>query len=120
MDHGQRISYLALAEGTPVLSSDGEEVGRVEHVLADQEADVFDGLIIDTRAGPGSWRFADAPQVAEIYERAVVLTVDAAGVARLPEPSENPAAMEVGADDMVPDDLGDKLRRAWDLLSGRY
>jgi hypothetical protein len=120
MDRGDPISYLALQEGVPVLSSDGVEVGQVEHVLADAEADVFDGVIIDTRAGPGGWRFADAPQVAEIHERAVTLNVDAAGVERLPEPSENPAVMEAGPEDFEPDDLADKLRRAWDLLSGRY
>jgi hypothetical protein len=120
VDRGDPISYLALAEGTAVLSSDGRDVGRVEHVLADADADVFDGLVIDTRAGPGGWRFADASQVAAIHERAVTLRVDAAGVARLPEPSGNPAVMETGPDDLEPDDLGDKLRRAWDLLSGRY
>jgi hypothetical protein len=120
MDPGDPISYLSLAEGTPVLSSDGREVGRVEHVLADAEADIFDGLLIDTRSGPGGWRFADASQVAEIHEGAVMLRVDAAGVERLPEPSENPAVMETGPEDLEPDDMGDKLRRAWDLLSGRY
>jgi hypothetical protein len=120
VDLGPPISYLTLDAGTPVFSSDGEEVGRVEHVLADPDADVFDGLVIDMRAGPGGWRFADAPQVADLYERGVVLGLDAERARTLPEPSDNPAVMETTADDLEPDDLGAKLRRAWDLLSGNY
>jgi hypothetical protein len=120
MDLGAPISYLTLEPGTPVLSSDGEEVGRVEHVLADHEADVFDGLVVDMRLGPGGLRFADAPQVAELHERGVVLALDAAQARRLPEPSANPAVMEADPEDAEPADLSDKLRRAWNLISGNY
>lgn len=117
-DLGSPSSYLALAAGTPVLSSDGERVGAVEHVLADPEADIFDGIVIDTSALPGGHRFADAEQVGEIHERGIVLRVDRAGAEALPQPAANPASMEAGAEDSVPDDLGDKLRRAWDRISG--
>jgi uncharacterized protein YrrD len=120
MDLGSPASYLVLAEGTPVLASGGEEVGRVEHVLADADADVFDGVIVDMRAGPGGHRFADAEQVQAIYERGVVLKLDADAVPRLPSPEKNAATLDAGPDDTVPDDLKDKLRRAWDYLSGRY
>ena len=120
MDLGNPASYLVLAEGTPVLSSDGSEVGKVEHVLADADADVFDGVIIDTRIGPGGHRFADASLVEAIYERGVVLAMTAEAAKRLPEPSENPATLEADPDDTAPDDLKDKLRRAWDYLSGNY
>lgn len=117
MDLGAPASYLTLTEGTPVLSADGERLGVVEHVLADPNADVFDGIVIDVRGGH---RFVDAPEVGDIRERGVVLRLDADAAARLPEPSANPATMAAGPDDVTPDDLGDKLRRAWDLISGRY
>ena len=117
MDLGNPASYLVLADGTPVLSSDGQEVGTVEHVLADADSDVFDGVIVDVGGGH---RFADASLVEGIYERAVVLAMTAPAAEELPEPSENPAALGASPDDTVPDDLGDKLRRAWDYLSGRY
>ena len=120
MELGDPISYLTLEAGTSVLARDGERVGVVEHVLADADADVFDGLVIDGRAGPGGWRFADATQVDSIYQRGVVLALGAREVDELPEPSENAATMAAGPDDTTPDDLGDKLRRAWDLVSGRY
>jgi hypothetical protein len=120
VDLGEPIAYLALEDGVPVYSSDGEEVGKVEHVLADEEDDIFDGIVIDTRLGPGGHRFADATQVADIHERGVVLSLDSAAAHRLPEPSENPAALEASPDDMVPEGLEDKLRRAWDRISGNY
>jgi len=118
-DLGAPASYLTLAEGLPVYSSDGEALGKVEHVLADPDVDVFDGIVIDTSVLPGGRRFADATQVADIYERGVVLTVYAAAAERLPEPSENPGEISVGPDDLVPDQLQDKLRRAWDRISGK-
>src|SRR3954466_10601368 len=120
MDLGNPVSYLVLSDGTAVVSSDGHEVGTVEHVLADADADVFDGLIVDMRAGPGGHRFADASQGETIPERGVVLGLDPAGPDRLPEPSKNPAAMGADPDDVTPDGLDDKLRRAWDYLSGNY
>jgi hypothetical protein len=117
-DLGDPTSYLELPRGVPVYTAGGEEIGKVDHVLADVDADIFDGLVIDTRSGPGGHRFADAPLVDRLYERGVVLTV--ASVDELPEPSENPAVLETDADDTVPDHLRDKLRRAWDWVSGNY
>jgi hypothetical protein len=113
-------SYLTLAKGTPVVSSDDVRLGVVEHVLADADVDVFDGLIVDARDGPAGWRFVDAPQVAAIEEDVVRLAIDAQTAERLPEPSRNAAALSSGPDDTIPDGLSDKLRRAWDWLSGNY
>jgi hypothetical protein len=118
-DLGAPSSYMQLAPGAAVYSSDGKRLGEVQHVLADPEVDVFDGIVIDTSALPGGLRFVDAPQVDRVYERGVVLKLDEAAAERLPQPSANPAAMEAGPEDTVPDDLGDKLRRAWDAISGR-
>ena len=122
-DLGPPASYLVLAEGTPVHSSDGEQIGNVEHVLGDPETDIFDGIVLDTSVLPGGQKFIDAPQVDRIYERGVVLTIDAAAAQRLPEPSGNPAAMEVTGEDFVErewdDELEAKLKRAWDRISGK-
>ena len=114
-------SYLTLEEGTPVLSSDGEEVGKVEHVLADEEEDIFDGIVIESG---GLHLFAEAALVDEMRARKVSLKLDAPACRRLPEPSENPAVVEAGPDDTVKEGAGeelrDKLRRAWDRISGNY
>lgn len=121
-DLGQPSSYLSLKPGVPVYSCDGESIGEVEHVLADPDADIFDGLVLDTSVLPGGHRFVDADQVEEIFERGVLLKLERSAAHRLPEPSENPATLEVSPDDVAAGDedkLKRKLRRAWDLLSGK-
>jgi hypothetical protein len=117
-DPGAPVSYLTLEEGTAVLGADGGEVGEVAHVLADEESDIFDGIVISH--GLGRHTFADAEQVAEIHERGVVLTLTAAEAEALPEPSENPAVMQDDPSAPEGSPVADKLRRAWDLLSGNY
>ena len=119
MDIGLPISYEVLEPGTTVLSSDETEVGTVVHVLADEGADVFDGIVIAESDGAGH-RFADADDIVEIHERAVLLKLTAAACAQLPEPSANPAVMREDPADGESRPLQDKLRRAWDLLSGNY
>lgn len=117
-DLGAPISYLTLADGVPVYASDGGQVGKVTHVLADPDVDVFDGLVISSGGVPPDHRFVDADQVGELHERGVVLGIDSELAAELPKPSDSPAAMSAGPDDTVPDELRDKLRRAWDRISG--
>ena len=112
-------SYLTLEPGTDVLGSDGERVGTVEHVLYDDSTDIFDGVVIDIRLGPGGHRFADAEQIADVREDAVVLTMPAADAHRLPEPSRNPNAMQHGGAEDSENPAERKLRRAWELISGK-
>jgi hypothetical protein len=119
-DLGAPSSFLALEPGVAVFSRDGEKLGEVQHVLADADVDVFDGIVIDASALPGALRFVDALQVAEIYERGVILGLSSADAERLPEPSGNPGVMEVdGLEDVDRGELQEKLRRAWDIVSGR-
>jgi uncharacterized protein YrrD len=119
-DLGAPCSYLTLNKGALVISSDGKKLGTVEHVLADADLDVFDGFVVDTSVLPGGHRFVDAPEVDSVYERGVVLSIDAAAAENLPEPSANPGEIEIGAADMVPDGKHERLRRAWNLISGKY
>jgi len=117
-DLGAPVSYLGLEEGTAVFAADGDEVGEVAHVLADEDSDIFDGIVISH--GLGRHTFADSEQVGEIHERGVLLTLTAAEAEALPEPSENPAVMEDDPSEAGRSGLSEKLRRAWDLLSGNY
>jgi uncharacterized protein YrrD len=120
-DLGQPSSYLSLSKGAECFSCDGQKVGMVEHVLAVPEDDIFDGIVLDTSVLPGGHRFVDADQVEEIFERGVLLKIDSAAAEALPEPSANPAAMEVSADDVaasVEGKLKRKLHRAWEMISG--
>lgn len=118
MELGAPASYLTLESGAAVYSSDGNRLGEVEHVLAEPEEDIFDGIVFDASPLPGGHRFVDAPDVDEIYERGVVLKPGAEQ--RLHKPEGNPAAMEATPGDVTESELERKLRRAWDLISGNY
>jgi PRC-barrel domain protein len=118
-DLGDPISYLTLGRNVTVYSSDGERVGRVVKVMSEPRADMFDGIVIDTTAGPGGHKFVDAPEVGEIYERGVILKIDAAEAAELPKPSANPGSLTVNPADLTKGGGGGGLRRFWDRLTGR-
>ncbi len=117
-DLGEPSSYLTLKKGANVYSSDGERLGRVVRVLADPDSDVFDGVVFYTTAGPGGHRFVDAPEVDQIFDRGLVLKIDAAAAAELPTPEANPRSLSI-----KPGDLGGGgpgfMRRMWDRLSGK-
>jgi hypothetical protein len=121
MDYGQRIAYTALADGTPVVTRDGLLIGTVKRVLADFDDDIFDGLILKTADGDG---FVDADHIADIYERAVVLSLSDEEARHLPEPEPAPAVVEVEPEDTVKrtaaERLGQEIREAWNRISGRY
>ena len=122
MNSGAPIAYTALAEGTAVHASDGVEVGTVKRVLADEGANLFDGIVVSTSDGE---RFVDAPEVGSLYERLVELKISADEVRALSEPSASPAAVRLGPDDIAAGGGGGArtrgvLRRAWDRISGNY
>ncbi|MGO8887780.1 MAG: hypothetical protein ACLPUO_19130 [Streptosporangiaceae bacterium] len=87
------ISYEAALPGTPVLSSSGTEIGRLEHVLEVPELDVFDGLVIATSAG---LRFIDADRVQRITRSSIQCSVDDSQASALPPP-EGPPVYRVDA-----------------------
>jgi hypothetical protein len=90
IDDGLAVHYTALQRGTPVISSDGDDVGKVVQVLDNFREHIFDGLVIETTSGER--KFVDAPEVGRTAERAVTLTITAAEVAELgPPPSPRPA-----------------------------
>jgi hypothetical protein len=120
METGEPSSYEALEPGTPVYSADGQRIGKVAHVLAIEDEDVFDGIVIAEHMGSGGHRFADADDVQRIYEQAVVLKLDRAACEKLPEPTASPAVMRDDPGEPAPGPLRSKLTRAWDLISGNY
>lgn len=107
-DEGQAVSYKVLARGTPVWTSDGEELGRVAAVLENEREHLFDGIVVDTPQGP---RFVDAPEVARIAERRVTLAIDTATAAALPERDPK------GGKEFTADPRAGRLRR---MLGGGW
>jgi len=99
-DDDVAISYKVLARGTPVGTSDGNELGTVDRVLDNAREQIFDGIVVRTAGGDV---FVDAPEVARITERRVTLSIDASEAAALPayepgapEYQANPKAGRLG------------------------
>jgi hypothetical protein len=114
-DLGLPVAYPAVKEGIPVYDRDGNRVGVVEHVVADEPADIFHGLIVHTQPLPGRHLYADADQIAELRERGVVLSV---GRDELREPTERSAARRQRLPDDPPESrLEAGLRHAWDWIN---
>lgn len=116
MDLGLPIAYLVLRNGTPVYGRHGERIGVVEHVLADEDLDIFHGLIVRTRPLPGRHLFADADRIAELREHGVLLSVDRD---QLPEPRRRSPAGQRHPDDRAESPLQARLRRAWEWINTR-
>ncbi len=83
MDEGRPISYMALAVGTPVLSSTSTEFGTVEHVLQIPSEDLFDGIAVKTKHG---LRFVDRDQITDITTTLVRCALTDEEAAGLPAP----------------------------------
>jgi uncharacterized protein YrrD len=97
MDEGLPVAYAVLEKGVPVLSSDGEQIGTVHHVVAAPEQDIFHGLVISSTAG--GRRFVEAADIESLHEHGVDLRIDAAAAQSLAAPEgaapvydEDPAA----------------------------
>ena len=82
----------------PVYASDGTRVATVRTVLADTASDIFDGIVLDTGSGPD--RFVDAPEVARIHERGVLLSLTAEQAAALPAHTAAPVVERVDPRDV--------------------
>jgi hypothetical protein len=111
-DDGHAIGYKVLKRGTPVRTSDGVQIGTVRRVQDNAREHIFDGIVIDTTDGR---RFVDAPEVARIFERAVLLTITAEEARELPEPESGIAArMRHAGSVRRAKRLGRSMRDRWD------
>jgi hypothetical protein len=109
---GAPVSYLALQTHLPVYDRDGNRIGVIEHVLADEGSDIFHGLVVRAEYLLHRPVFAARGQIDTLYERGVTLTVTADD---LREPAEDPIAADA-TDDSVAEQAREGLRRAWEWL----
>ena len=75
-------------------------------------------ILTESAAAHGERPAIRLGEVGQIFERGVILKIDAATAARLPKPNANPASLSVHPGDLAPGRPG-ALRRAWDSLTGR-
>jgi len=107
MDTEPAVSYHAAVPGTPVLTTTGNEIGTLEHVLEVPDGGVFDGLVIATDWG---LRFIQADHVELITVRHVRSRLDDEQAARLPPP-RGTVVYQVSSMDEIGDALDERLGR---------
>jgi uncharacterized protein YrrD len=81
------VSWLVVEPGWKVETSDGKEVGTVREVIADEGADIFDGLAV-TSGVLKRPRYVPSEKVGEITEGHISLTMTADEFERLDELDE--------------------------------
>ena len=64
---GDPVSWLMIEPGWTVYDAGGDKVGKVTEVLADTQADIFHGVLVDrSLLGPDEEIVAD--RIAEIHD----------------------------------------------------
>jgi hypothetical protein len=102
IEDGHAVHYSAVERGTPIYSSDGIQLGKVDAILDNYREHIFDGIVMETPAG--ELRFVDAPEVKRTAELAVTLSITADEAAELPPP-------EKGAPEFAPNPRAGKVAR---------
>jgi hypothetical protein len=77
------ISWLVLEPGHPVVTADGEELGKVKEGLGDDVSGIFDGLLVSHGLLGVEERYVPAELVESIDTEAVHLTIGAAEAKQL-------------------------------------
>ena len=70
------VSWLQIAQGWNVVTSDGVSVGVVAQVEGDKQEDIFDGLAVESRQ-PASILYVPGEQVGAIHPGEVTLKIAA-------------------------------------------
>lgn len=83
------VSWKVVERGWAVVASDGDEVGKVNEVIGDPEADIFDGLSVGAGAILDRPLYVPSENVGPIEEGTVHLTIDAEEYGRS-KPYEEP------------------------------
>lgn len=71
------VSWKVAERGWSVVASDGSEVGKVNEILGDPEADIFDGLTVGVGVVLDRPLYVPSESVGAIEEGTVHLTIDA-------------------------------------------
>jgi uncharacterized protein YrrD len=95
---GDPVSWFLIEPGWKVLDAAGDDVGRIEEVVGDSNADIFNGLAIAKGLFSGK-RYVPAEQVSSITEGEVTLKLTAEQVDGLDHYDEPPPSEEILAPD---------------------
>jgi sporulation protein YlmC with PRC-barrel domain len=82
------VSWLQIAQGWNVVTTDGAIVGTVAQVEGDKQSDIFDGLAVASTQ-PTQIRYVPGEQVGPIYPGEVTLKIASTEISKL-EPFQAP------------------------------
>jgi hypothetical protein len=100
--NGEPVAWRVMEQGWSVLSADGVEIGKLDQVTGDIEADIFDGITVGdggtvlTRA-----KYVPAEHVAQIRRGEIVLDLSAEDASNL-EPYVAPVSEPLA--ELAPED----------------
>ena len=80
------VSWKVVERGWRVLDESGEELGRVDEITGDPEADIFDGISVSGGLLKGR-RYVPSEQVGTILEGELHVTLGADEFERLSPPT---------------------------------
>jgi uncharacterized protein DUF2171 len=107
------VAWTMIEHGWTVRDAAGEEIGRVDEVTGDENADIFDGLSLTEGILEGK-KYVPSEHVAEIYEGDIRLDLSRAEVEALQTFKEPPPEEQV-----LPESSTWYQRIAWRWLTGR-
>jgi hypothetical protein len=110
-----QVSWKSIDEDAAVVSGDGLELGRVKEIVGDEEADIFNGVVLSPTKDGGS-RYVPAERVTRISPDRVETDLSADEAATLAAYAE-PVSVTWRAGDQG--GLGSRLRSAIRDLFGR-
>jgi hypothetical protein len=88
------VSWFLIEPGWKVVDRNGKDAGRVDEIVGDTGADIFNGLAISMGLLHGR-RYVPAERVAAIVDGQVQLDLDADAVKRLGDFEEPPPSEEI-------------------------
>jgi uncharacterized protein YrrD len=106
------VAWTVVERGWSVYDAEGEEIGHVDEVTGDENADIFDGLTI-SQGILSKAKYVPSEHVAQIVEGAVHLSLTRAAVEALQDYAE-PVEEQI-----IPESSTWYQRLAWRWLAGR-
>jgi hypothetical protein len=84
VEEEREVAWLAMPEKAPVMGESGDEIGRAEGLLGDQEDDIFHGIVVKLARG-GQKVEVQADRIPKITNRRVYTDLTAEELGALPE-----------------------------------
>lgn len=106
------VAWTIIERGWKVYDAHGSEIGHVDEITGDENADIFDGLTV-SKGILSKAKYVPSENVAQILEGELHLTLSQAEVEGL-EPYSEPVEEAI-----IPERSTWYQRLAWRLLTGR-